>query len=117
MRVFPFAACLAIVMAVAGFAAPAPPFVFALRGKPVQSLSHLDAFKTNEMTVEAHIMEGLMRPDPKKPDQLLLRSLAAEHFEIDPRTFVFRLRKSDRLDGRGAFHRQRRRTERTGRHH
>ncbi|MGZ5444862.1 MAG: ABC transporter substrate-binding protein [Thermoanaerobaculia bacterium] len=93
MRVFPFAACLAIVFAVAGIAAPAPPFVFALRGKPFQSLSHLDAYTANAMTVEAHVMEGLMCPDPKKPDQPPLRSLAADHFEIDPRTFVFRLRK------------------------
>jgi peptide/nickel transport system substrate-binding protein len=71
---------------------PTQPFVFALRGRPVQSLSPTDAFSTNCMTIEAQILEGLMRFDARKPDQDPQRNLAAWHNIVDPLTYVFRLR-------------------------
>lgn len=86
-------ACISALIVSAEAIAAANPFVFALRGKPVDSLSPLDAFSTNTMTIEAQILEGLMRFDPRKPDQEPQRNLAAEHYIIDPVTYVFRLRK------------------------
>jgi peptide/nickel transport system substrate-binding protein len=47
----------------------------------------------NQMTVEAQIMEGLVRFDPRRPDQQPQSNLALRHFVIDPQTYVFRLRK------------------------
>jgi ABC-type transport system substrate-binding protein len=70
----------------------APPFIFALRRtEPVTTLDYIDAQFTENLVVEAEIMEGLVGFDPQD-EHLIVPRLAKSYHRIDLYTYVFRLR-------------------------
>jgi peptide/nickel transport system substrate-binding protein len=91
-------AVILLVLYAGGFAgspieAADKPFVLALLGKDsFPPISPPEAYTTQSLSIEAQILEGLVCFDPQNPEKLV-PLLASQYFVIDPRTYVFRLRK------------------------
>jgi len=83
---------LLLTLDVVSKAQAAPPFIFALRRtEPVTTLDYIDAQFTENLVVEAEIMEGLVGFDPQN-EHLIVPRLAKSYHRIDLYTYVFRLR-------------------------